>query len=43
MIERTGRRGRRDKQLPDDFKEKKMVLGFKGEAPARTGKGNGFG
>ena len=43
IIERTGRRGRRHKQLPDDFKGKKKVLEFKEEAPARTGWGNGFG
>jgi hypothetical protein len=34
-IERTGRRGRRHKQLPDYFKEKTKVLEFKEEAQAR--------
>ena len=43
MIERTGRRGSRHKQLPEDFKGEKKVLEFKEEAPSRTGWGNGFG
>ena len=36
MVEVTGRRGRRRKQLPDDSKEKRGYWKLKEEAPDRT-------
>jgi hypothetical protein len=42
-MEVTGRRGRRRKQLPDDFKEKSRYWKLKEEAVGRSLWGTGFG